>query len=138
MIARGGEIKFFVGESEDSEPLSLDFCPGLPVVVLENVRDNAYPPQQKSFMMLAWMWDHFGGQSTWFMRADDDVYVKIDDLLHFLSPINSSEAQFLGQAGRGRGFERLPDFQSRLLDQFPTAELMMSLSPPTETSCLSY
>ena len=32
---------------------------------------------------------------------------------------------------RGRGFERLPDFQSRLLDQFPTAELMTSLSPPT-------
>ena len=106
VIAHGGEIKFFVGESEDSDPLSLDFCPGLPVVVLENVKDNAYPPQQKSFMMLAWMWDHYGGKSTWFMRADDDVYVKIDDLLHFLSPINSSEAQFLGQAGRGRGFER--------------------------------
>ena len=32
---------------------------------------------------------------------------------------------------RGRCFERLPDFQSWLLDQFPTAELMMSLSPPT-------
>ena len=32
---------------------------------------------------------------------------------------------------RGRGFERLPDFQSRLLDQFPTAELMTSLSPPS-------
>ena len=33
---------------------------------------------------------------------------------------------------RGRGFERLPDFQSRLLDQFPTAELMTKLSAPTQ------
>ena len=32
---------------------------------------------------------------------------------------------------RGKGFERLPDFQSRLLDQFPTAELMKSLAPPS-------
>jgi hypothetical protein len=33
---------------------------------------------------------------------------------------------------RGRGFERLPEFQSRILDQFPTAELMTKLSAPTE------
>ena len=33
---------------------------------------------------------------------------------------------------RGRGFERLPDFQARMLDQFPNAELMTSLQPPTQ------
>ena len=74
-------MKFFVGQGEDGDSsLSLDFCPGLPVVVLDNVRDNAYPPQQKSFMMLAWMWDHYGNTSSWFMRADDDVYVKVRDI----------------------------------------------------------
>ena len=33
---------------------------------------------------------------------------------------------------RGRGFERLPEFQSRILDQFPMAELMTKLSAPSE------
>ena len=57
-------------------------------------------------MMLAWMMDNVGLKSRWFMRADDDVYVKIDQLLQFLSPINSSLPQYLGQAGRGRGMEK--------------------------------
>ena len=106
VVDLGGDIRFFVGQSDDGDHLSLDFCPGLPVVVLDDVQDNAYPPQHKSFMMLAWMWDNFGNKSTWFMRADDDVYVKVEQLLQFLTPINSSQAQYLGQAGRGRGLER--------------------------------
>ena len=105
--AAGGQIRFFVGQSDTGDDLELDqVCPDLPVVVLDDVQDNAYPPQHKSFMMLAWMWDNVGLKSRWFMRADDDVYVKIDQLLQFLSPINSSLPQYLGQAGRGRGMEK--------------------------------
>ncbi len=33
---------------------------------------------------------------------------------------------------RGKGFERLPEFQGRMLDQFPNAELMKTLKPPSE------
>ena len=33
---------------------------------------------------------------------------------------------------RGRGFEQLPSFQVRIRDQFPNAELMVSLSPPSD------
>ena len=33
---------------------------------------------------------------------------------------------------RGKGFERLPEFQARILDQFPNAKLMTSLQPPTD------
>lgn len=33
---------------------------------------------------------------------------------------------------RGNGFERLSEFQSRLLDQFPNAELLTKLTPPEE------
>ena len=105
--AAGGQIRFFVGQSDTGDDLELDqVCPDLPVVVLDDVQDNAYPPQHKSFMMLAWMMDNVGLKSRWFMRADDDVYVKIDQLLQFLSPINSSLPQYLGQAGRGRGMEK--------------------------------
>jgi hypothetical protein len=32
----------------------------LPVQVLADVADDAYPPQQKSFAMLKWMADHAG------------------------------------------------------------------------------
>uniref|UniRef100_A0A6A7FSL4 Dedicator of cytokinesis protein 1 isoform X2 n=2 Tax=Hirondellea gigas TaxID=1518452 RepID=A0A6A7FSL4_9CRUS len=33
---------------------------------------------------------------------------------------------------RGNGFERLSEFQSRLLDQFPNAELLTKLTPPEQ------
>ncbi len=33
---------------------------------------------------------------------------------------------------RGKGFERLPEFQGRILDQFPNAELMKTLKAPDE------
>lgn len=33
---------------------------------------------------------------------------------------------------RGNGFERLADFTSRILDQFPNAELMKKLTPPSD------
>ena len=33
---------------------------------------------------------------------------------------------------RGRGFERLPEFQGRMLNQFPNAELMKTLKAPSE------
>lgn len=33
---------------------------------------------------------------------------------------------------RGNGYERLGDFTSRILDQFPNAELMKKLTPPSD------
>ena len=33
---------------------------------------------------------------------------------------------------RGKGFERLADFESRILDQFPHAEPMRTMDAPTE------
>ena len=103
---RGGQIRFFVGEAGEVGPGRADggnWC-GLPLVTLP-VPDTAYPPQQKSFAMLAWMADQVGPRSHWFLRADDDVFVKVDALLEFLRPINSSTPHYLGQAGVGRGLE---------------------------------
>lgn len=61
---------------------------------------------------------------------------KQDHFLHCASFIGSlSHSSVSGSqvfVYRGRGFERLPEFQSRILDQFPTAELMTKLSAPTE------
>lgn len=52
-------------------------------------------------MMLKYMHDHYLDKYEWFMRADDDVYIKSEKLESFLRSLNSSEAIFLGQTGMG-------------------------------------
>jgi chondroitin sulfate synthase len=68
-----GRIAFFT--SATSVPPSNR--PDLPLVSLRGV-DDSYPPQKKSFLMLQYMWEHYGDRFEWFLRADDDVYVRPD------------------------------------------------------------
>lgn len=86
-------MEFFSSEGSDTS------IP-IPIVALRNV-DDSYPPQKKSFMMLKYMHDHYLDKYEWFMRADDDVYIKSEKLESFLRSLNSSEAIFLGQTGMG-------------------------------------
>jgi chondroitin sulfate synthase len=48
------------------------------------------------------MHDHYIENFEWFMRADDDVFIKGDKIEKFLRSINSSTPQFIGQAGMGK------------------------------------
>ena len=73
----------------------------LPVVSLKGV-DDSYPPQRKSMMMLKYMHDNYINDYEWFMRCDDDVYVRTDKLEGFLRTLNSTEDLYIGQAGTGR------------------------------------
>lgn len=77
----------------------------LPLVALAGVTDE-YPPQRKSLLMLLHMFEHHGDTFEWFLRADDDVYVRGDRLARLLRSLDSRRALFLGQAGRGAGPER--------------------------------
>ena len=88
-----GKLIFFTADTQNTTE-------DLPVVRLRGV-DDSYPPQKKSFMMLKYMFDNYGDKFEWFMRADDDVFVKTDYLELFLRSINSSKPMFIGQAGRG-------------------------------------
>lgn len=88
-----GRVEFFSSEGSDTS------IP-IPIVALKNV-DDSYPPQKKSFMMLKYMHDYYLDKYEWFMRADDDVYIKSEKLESFLRSLNSSEAIFLGQTGMG-------------------------------------
>lgn len=68
----------------------------LPVVALNGV-DDRYPPQKKSFMMLHYMYEHYIDKFEWFLRADDDVFIKPDKLEKFLRRVDSTKAQFIGK-----------------------------------------
>ncbi|XP_028399134.1 chondroitin sulfate synthase 1-like [Dendronephthya gigantea] len=95
-----GKVEFFAGNKTGKWSSR-----SLPVVSLPNV-DDRYPPQRKSLMMLKYMYDNHIDNYEWFMRCDDDVYVRTDKLKEFLRGFDSSEDIFLGQAGQGLPGER--------------------------------
>ncbi|XP_067675284.1 chondroitin sulfate synthase 1-like isoform X2 [Haliotis asinina] len=94
-----GELVFFIGTGEDLNT-------SLPVVVLTNVTDEAYPPQRKSFEMLRYMAKHHGNDFHWFLRLDDDIYVNTNLLKTFLTSVNSSLHEYMGHPGLGTKKEK--------------------------------
>ena len=94
-----GKLTFFSSSSEIHKKLEL------PVVSLPDV-DDSYPPLKKSLMMIKYMHDHYIDEYEWFMRADDDLYVRNDKLVGLLRSLNSSDDIFLGHAGTGAKKER--------------------------------
>ena len=90
-----GKVVFFSSEGSEAEADE-----DLSIIGLRGV-DDAYPPQKKSFLMLKYMHDNYIDQYEWFVRADDDIYIRGEKLAAFLYSVNSSKPQFLGQAGLG-------------------------------------
>jgi chondroitin sulfate synthase len=90
-----GKVEFF-SSIKDKEAYI-----GLPIVSLPGVSDNMYPPQKKSFMMLKYMHDKYIDKYEWFVRSDDDVFIRGDRLANLLHSINSSKPYYIGQAGQG-------------------------------------
>lgn len=95
-----GKVVFFCSEGAE-----LSDHPEIPIVALTGV-DDTYPPQKKSMLMFKYMHDRYGDKYEWFMRADDDVYIKGTKLTSFLRSVNSSVPHFMGQAGIGTTEER--------------------------------
>uniref|UniRef100_A0A3P8T1V6 Hexosyltransferase n=1 Tax=Amphiprion percula TaxID=161767 RepID=A0A3P8T1V6_AMPPE len=95
-----GKVEFFSSAGSDTIRMPVP----VPVVSLPGV-DDSYPPQKKSFMMLKYIHDHYLDKYEWFMRADDDVYIRGEKLELFLRSLNSSKPHYLGQTGLGMAEE---------------------------------
>uniref|UniRef100_A0A915MA59 Hexosyltransferase n=1 Tax=Meloidogyne javanica TaxID=6303 RepID=A0A915MA59_MELJA len=94
-----GEVIFFV--SERTELSSKIKNSGMKIISLRGV-DDSYPPQKKSFAMLRlWMYDNRYSDFNWFLRADDDLYIRSEKLANFLHLLDPSKVLLLGQAGLG-------------------------------------
>ena len=99
-----GNLTFFSSQTHQKSRL--------PVISLPDV-DDSYPPLKKSLMMIKYIHDHHIDDYEWFMRADDDVYIRSDKLVRLLRSLNSSDDIYLGQAGKGTKNE------SGMLNQLP-------------------
>ena len=73
----------------------------LPIVSLPGV-DDTYPPQKKVYRMLKYMYDNYINEYSWFMRADDDIYVRVEHLMQFLSNLDPTKELYIGQPGLGK------------------------------------
>ncbi|KAK5649187.1 hypothetical protein RI129_000216 [Pyrocoelia pectoralis] len=91
-----GKTLFFSSEVSRSNEI--------PLIPLPDIDDN-YPPQRKSFAMLKYMYDNYLDKYEWFLRADDDLYVRNDRMEELLKSVDSNKAWFIGQAGRGKPHE---------------------------------
>ena len=92
-------ISFFVGaDCNISHPAVRD----LPIVRLPGIPDTVYPPQKKVFAVLHYIHEHYSSDFQWFLRADDDVYVRGDKLEKLLGSFNYNKRVYLGLAGKGK------------------------------------
>ena len=87
------KVDYFVAESKGSHSLS--------VVRLEGV-DDSYPPQKKVYRMLRYMHDNYIDKFNWFLRADDDCYVRVPEVITFLSTLDPAVPLYIGSPGLGR------------------------------------
>lgn len=97
----GSEVSmmvFFVGE-DCNVPADLAH---LPVIKLQGIPDHVYPPLRKAFAVMQYMYDHFVNDYNWFIRADDDMYLRGQKLIDLLNQMDSSAIISLGRAGEGK------------------------------------
>lgn len=92
------KLILFVGEDCN---ISSDLS-HLPIVKLEGVPDHVYPPLKKAFAVMKYMYSHHINEFNWFVRADDDMYLRTNKLTDLLKQMNPYERVYLGRAGAGR------------------------------------
>nr|XP_039265196.1 chondroitin sulfate synthase 1-like [Styela clava] len=75
---------------------------GARIIQLPGVSDVSYPPQKKCFSMLKYIHDNHLKNFDWFLRVDDDAYIKVDALKKLLSQADPTKPYFIGHSGYGK------------------------------------
>ena len=96
------KLIFFSSSTKEGEPGS-----NPPLVSLPGVNDGTYPPHQKAYHVLKYVHDNFINDYDWFVRADDDMYIRVVHLLHFLSRLNPNHEQCITGRMDSGGLENL-------------------------------
>ena len=90
------DVLFYTGE--ESSDISVG---DIPIVHLHGV-DDTYPPQKKVFKMLKHAHVNYMNNYKWLLRADDDVYIRVKEIVNFLSTIDYHKLVYMGQPGIGK------------------------------------
>ena len=105
-----GSIEFYVGGrnlTKRNRQILNDIGIKLPLHILQNVDDLAYPPQKKSFYMINNMIRTKMEKHKWFLRSDDDLFVNTEKLDAFLRRVNESAIHLIGSPGEGNTLDQL-------------------------------
>jgi len=76
--------------------MSTEAEPNLPVIKLEGLhegRDNLWGKTKQAFK---YVYENYRDQADWFMKADDDTYVIVENLRYMLESYNSSQPIYFG------------------------------------------
>ena len=57
----------------------------------KDVDDSIYPPQKKGFRLLQYWCEHYLETYDWFIKVDDDTYLKVLSLEKLLSGLDENE-----------------------------------------------
>ena len=102
-VGKNNQLYFFVGEDCNIHSQALS---GLPIVKMKGIKDHVYPPQKKVFAVLKYIYNVYGEQYRWFIRADDDVYLRISNLQNMLYRLDWTEQLYIGRPGWGKEEDR--------------------------------
>lgn len=90
-------IKRLFSELNRNQPTQACFY----IVKLKHV-ENDYPPQKKSFYAMKYLHAFYRQRTQWLLRLDDNAYVHVGELVHWLKSIDHRRTLYLGQCGLGR------------------------------------
>ena len=97
-VGANNELYFFVGENANTSHPDLK---DLPIIKIKGMRDDVYPPMEKVFGVLEYFYTQYGDRFRWFVRADDDVYIRIAELEAMLNKLQWTDTLYLGLPGYG-------------------------------------
>ena len=83
---RCNKIIFFTNENIE----------GYPTIGLHTNETGKYDLTKKTYSALNYVYKNHGNDYDWFLKADTDTYMIMENLRYFLSEQNASEAKYFG------------------------------------------